>query len=269
VTATGTAATPAVPADPATGGGADPTTGGGADPGTALLEVRGLRAGYGAANVLRGIDLRVATGQIVVVLGANGAGKTTLMRVIAGLLPHEGDLLVDGQAVGRARPDEMLGLGIGLVPQGRGTLTDMSVRDNLRVGSITRRPGPEVDADIDKWCSIFPALARRRDQIAGTLSGGEQQMLAIARVMMSRPRLLLCDEVSLGLAPVIVQSLFEVLAKVNEESGTALLLVEQNAELALGIASSVYLLEVGEIAASGPAEVFRGNDDIRHAYLGY
>jgi branched-chain amino acid transport system ATP-binding protein len=235
----------------------------------ALLEIRALHAGYGAANVLHGIDLSVAPGEVVVVLGANGAGKTTLMRAIAGLIPHTGDVLVDGRSVGRARPDVMLGHGIGLVPQGRGTLTDMTVRDNLRVGAVTRTSKDEIAQDIDKWCTVFPRLAKRRDQIAGTLSGGEQQMLAIARAMMSRPRLLLCDEVSLGLAPIVVQELFGVLADVNSDSGTALLLVEQNAELALEVASRVYLLEVGSVAADGTAESFRNNDAIRRAYLGY
>ena len=234
-----------------------------------LLEVRDLHAGYGAASVLHGIDLTVGTAEVVVVLGANGAGKTTLMRAIAGLIPHTGDIVVDGASVGRSRPDLMLALGIGLVPQGRGTLTDMTVRDNLRVGAVSRKSRTEVAQDIDKWCTIFPRLAKRRDQIAGTLSGGEQQMLAIARAMMSRPRLLLCDEVSLGLAPIVVQELFEVLRTVNAESGTGLLLVEQNAELALEVASRVYLLEVGSVAASGDAEAFRSNDAIRRAYLGY
>jgi branched-chain amino acid transport system ATP-binding protein len=163
----------------------------------------------------------------------------------------------------------MLRHGIGLVPQGRGTLTNMTVRDNLRVGGVTRTSSREIAGDIDRWCGVFPTLGSRINQVAGTLSGGEQQMLAIARVMMSRPRLLLCDEVSLGLAPIVVQGLFRVLRDLNAESGAALLLVEQNAELALDIAARVYLLEVGSVAASGPAESFRENDAIRRAYLGY
>ena len=236
---------------------------------TALLEVGGLRAGYGAANVLHGIDLVVDPGEVVVVLGANGAGKTTLMRAITGLIPHTGTVNVDGRSVGRIRPDIMLRHGIGLVPQGRGTLASMTVRDNLRVGAVTRTSRADIAADIDRWSAVFPHLADRLGQVAGTLSGGEQQMLAIARVMMARPRLLLCDEVSLGLAPIVVQELFGVLRKLNQESGTALLLVEQNAELALDIAARVYLLEVGSVAASGPAQDFRENDAIRRAYLGY
>jgi branched-chain amino acid transport system ATP-binding protein len=234
-----------------------------------LLEVRALRAGYGAANVLHGIDLGVAVGEIVVVLGANGAGKTTLMRAIASLIPHAGQICVDGQPVGRSRPDEMLRRGVGLVPQGRGTLTDLSVRDNLRIGAVSRKSSRDLAADMDRWFTIFPQLGKRRSQTAGTLSGGEQQMLAIARAMMARPRLLMCDEVSMGLAPLIVTGLFDVLRQLNRDSGTALLLVEQNAELALGLASRVYLLEVGSVVASGDAEVFRNNDAIRRAYLGY
>ena len=234
-----------------------------------LLEVDGLHAGYGAASVLHGIDLTVGAGEVVVVLGANGAGKTTLLRATAGLLPHTaGRILVEGQEIRRVRPDVMLRYGVGLVPQGRGTLTDMTVRDNLRVGAVSRRDG-DTAADIDRWCEVFPALGQRRNQVAGTLSGGEQQMLAIARAMMARPRLLLCDEVSLGLAPVVVQGLFDVLRRLNADTGISLLLVEQNAELALEIATRVYLLEVGTIAATGDSGTFRDNDAIRHAYLGY
>ena len=254
---------------------ADPlrTSAGSAPAPAPLLEISGLHAGYGAASVLHGIDLAVAPAEVVVVLGANGAGKTTLLRAIAGLIPHTGDIAVDGRPVGRSRPDLMLANGIGLVPQGRGTLTDMTVRDNLRVGAVSRSGSRtwKADAadDIERWCGVFPRLANRLGQVAGTLSGGEQQMLAIARAMMARPRLLLCDEVSLGLAPIVVQELFQVLRTVNAESGTALLLVEQNAELALEVASRVYLLEVGSVAASGDAETFRANDSIRRAYLGY
>jgi branched-chain amino acid transport system ATP-binding protein len=235
----------------------------------ALLEISSLDAGYGASTVLHKIDLTVGVGEVVVVLGANGAGKTTLMRAISGLIPHTGTIKIDGKDVGKSRPEEMLRLGVGHAPQGRGTLMAMNVRDNLRVGAISRSSAREVNEDIDRWCEVFPPLGTRITQIAGTLSGGEQQMLAVARAMMSRPRLLLCDEISLGLAPIIVQGLFQVLRDVNIHSGTALLLVEQNAELALEIAARVYLLEVGTVAASGDAEVFRSNDTIRRAYLGY
>ncbi|MBI1379137.1 MAG: ATP-binding cassette domain-containing protein [Frankiales bacterium] len=253
--------------DPAVQDSAATTSGPGHE--GALLDVLGLRAGYGAANVLHGIDLYVDPGEVVVVLGANGAGKSTLLSAIAGLIPHTGDIRVQGRSVGRARPDQMLGHGVGLVPQGRGTLTAMTVRDNLRVGAVTRSSKKEIAEDVERMFQIFPPLADRRNQVSGTLSGGEQQMLAIARALMARPRLLLCDEVSLGLAPVIVQDLFRVLRDINREFGTALLLVEQNAELALDIASRVYLLEVGSVVDSGPAETFRNNDAIRRAYLGY
>lgn len=237
--------------------------------GMPLLEVRGLRAGYGQVNVLNDVDVTVGSGEVVVVLGANGAGKTTLMRAMAGIIPHAGEILVDGSAVGSRRPDQMLRHGVSLVPQGRGTLTALNVTDNLRVGGSTLPSKKDVDEEIERWFGIFPRLAERSDQIAGTLSGGEQQMLAIARALMSRPRLLLCDEISLGLAPLIVQELFSTLRKVNAESGTSLLLVEQNAELALDIASRVYLLEVGSVVSSGTAESFRENNNIRQAYLGY
>ena len=236
---------------------------------TPLLEVRGLHAGYGQVGVLHDVDLTVDPGEVVVVLGANGAGKTTMMKAISGLIPHTGTLLVDGEDVGNPRPDQMLARGLSLVPQGRGTLTALSVRDNLRVGGTGLGDRQQVEAEIERWFEVFPRLAERSEQVAGTLSGGEQQMLAIARALMSRPRLLLCDEMSLGLAPIIVSGLFDTLRDVSRDSGTALLLVEQNAELALAIASRVYLLEVGSVAASGPAERFRDSDDIRKAYLGY
>jgi branched-chain amino acid transport system ATP-binding protein len=236
---------------------------------TALLEATGLTAGYGGATVLRDVSVHVDEHEAVVVLGANGAGKSTLLSVLSGQLPYQGSLKIDGREITRARPDTILAQGVSLVPQGRGTLTAMSVLDNLRVGAVTRKDRIAVDEDIERWFSVFPRLAERSDQVAGTLSGGEQQMLAIARALMSRPRLLMCDEVSLGLAPVIVQGLFDTLRDINRESGTALLMVEQNAELAMDIASRVYLLEVGEVSASGSAEAFRADDSIRAAYLGY
>ena len=236
---------------------------------TALLEATGLTAGYGGATVLRDVSVHVDEHESVVVLGANGAGKSTLLSVLSGQLPFQGSLKIDGREVTKIRPDTILSHGVSLVPQGRGTLTAMSVLDNLRVGAVTRKDRIAVDQDIDRWFSVFPRLAERRDQVAGTLSGGEQQMLAIARALMSRPRLLMCDEVSLGLAPVIVQGLFDTLRDINRESGTALLMVEQNAELAMDIASRVYLLEVGEVSATGSADEFRADDSIRAAYLGY
>ena len=236
---------------------------------TALLDAENIVTGYGGATVLHGVSVTVDPHEVVVVLGANGAGKSTLLATLSGQLPFKGTLKIDGTVVSRPRPDVMLGRGVSLVPQGRGTLTALSVLDNLRLGAVSRKDKRGVEEDIARWFDTFPRLADRRAQVAGLLSGGEQQMLAIARALMSRPRLLMCDEVSLGLAPVIVQGLFATLHDINRESGTALLLVEQNAQLAMEIASRVYLLEVGEVSASGTAEAFRADDSIRAAYLGY
>jgi branched-chain amino acid transport system ATP-binding protein len=234
-----------------------------------LLEIKGLVAGYGQAQVLHGIDLAVGQGEVVVVLGANGAGKTTLMRAIAGLLPSKGTIAFAGQPVGGRRAELVVRTGISLVPQGRGTFTALTVHENLRVGAAVRGDKDGIAADIEHWFGVFPVLKARAKQVAGTLSGGEQQMLAVARALMSRPKLLLCDEISLGLAPKIVAELFEILARINADSGTALLLVEQNAELALDLAARAYLLEVGRVAGHGPSAEFRDNDAVRRAYLGY
>ncbi|GAA0912482.1 ABC transporter ATP-binding protein [Virgisporangium aurantiacum] len=235
-----------------------------------LLSVERLMAGYGQARVLHGIDLHVDEGEVVVVLGANGAGKTTLMRAISGLIPSTGSIRIGGaEAGGRPRPEKVVAAGVSLVPQGRGTFAALTVLENLRIGAAVRRDTAGIKQDIEHWFEVFPVLHQREGQVAGTLSGGEQQMLAVARALMSRPKLLLCDEISLGLAPIVVADLFAVLGRINRESGTALLLVEQNAELALALASRVYLLEVGRVASSGAADEFRDNDAVRRAYLGY
>jgi branched-chain amino acid transport system ATP-binding protein len=236
--------------------------------GTPLLAVDDLHAGYGATQVLRGVSMSVEPGEVVVVLGANGAGKTTTMRAISGLISRRGRIEFEGRPLGR-RPEQVVGTGISLVPQGRGTLGQLTVLENLRVGAASRRDRAGITADIDRWCEVFPVLGRRQKQVAGGMSGGEQQMLAVARALMSRPRLLLCDEPSLGLAPIVVQELFATLARINAEDGTALLIVEQNAELAMDLANRVYLLDVGTIVASGTAEQFRADDAVRAAYLGY
>jgi branched-chain amino acid transport system ATP-binding protein len=236
---------------------------------TALLAVERLMAGYGQARVLHGIDLHVDEREVVVVLGANGAGKTTLMRAISGLLPSTGSIRVAGAEVGGQRPEKVVSAGVSLVPQGRGTFTALTVLENLRIGAAVRRDAAGIATDIEHWFDVFPVLNERKGQVAGTLSGGEQQMLAVARALMSRPKLLLCDEISLGLAPKVVADLFAVLGRINAESGTALLLVEQNAELALALANRVYLLEVGRVASTGAAAEFRDNDAVRRAYLGY
>jgi branched-chain amino acid transport system ATP-binding protein len=239
---------------------------------TQLLIVRDLRAGYGDLPVLHGIGLVVEAGEVVVLLGANGAGKTTLLRALSGLVPATGTADFEGpdsqklSVLGRD-PAELVRRGLAHVPQGRGTLADLTVEDNLRAGAITRRDRG-VAVDIARCYETFPALAERRHAAAGTLSGGEQQMLAVGRALLSRPRLLLLDEPSLGLAPRVVR---EVLGRVRElvaESGTAVLLVEQNVSLALEMASRGYVLEGGRISASGSAETLRGTDAVRRAYLG-
>ena len=234
----------------------------------ALLEARGLDAGYGLVHVLRGIDLHVDPGEVVVVLGANGAGKTTLMRTLSGLLPYRGEVVIDGSAHSSLAPEHLVRRGISLIPQGRGTITALTVEDNLRIGAITRKDSAAVEADIAGWYDTFPRLGERRTQPAGTLSGGEQQMLAMARAMMSRPRLLMCDEASLGLAPIITRQIFDQLRTVNDQDDVALLLVEQNAALALDLADRVYLMSVGEIVTQGPASDFANDEAIRAAYLG-
>ena len=232
-----------------------------------LLTVGNLHAGYGPVEVLHGIDVTVNEGEVVVVLGANGAGKTTTMRAISGLIPRRGTVTFGGRDIVSASPDDIVHAGIAQVPQGRGTFVDLTVEDNLRVGAYVRRDDPSPD--LDHWYGVFPRLGERRTQKAGSLSGGEQQMLAIARALMCKPKLLLCDEPSLGLAPIIVQEMFRVLARLNQEEGTAILLVEQNANLAMDIAHRAYLLETGTIVTSGDAKQLLDDDAIRKAYLGF
>lgn len=231
-----------------------------------LLSVRDVRAGYGPLEVLHGVSLEVNQGEIVVILGANGAGKTTTMRAVSGMIPRQGSIRFEDTDISSLSAEKIVRLGIAQVPQGRGTFTELTVEDNLRAGAYVR--GDAVDADIARWYEVFPRLAERRTQRAGSLSGGEQQMLAIARALMSRPKLLLCDEPSLGLAPLITQELFEVLKTLNAEEGLSVLLVEQNANLALKVAHRVYLLETGNIVASGTAAEIASDDSIRKAYLG-
>ncbi|MBU3690199.1 MAG: ABC transporter ATP-binding protein [Acidimicrobiales bacterium mtb01] len=231
-----------------------------------LLSITGLAAGYGPLEVLHGFDLEVNQGEIVVILGANGAGKTTTMRAVSGMIPRRGRVEFDGQDISTASPDSIVRLGIAQVPQGRGTFADLTVEDNMMAGAYVRRD--DVQADLERWFEVFPRLRERRTQRAGSLSGGEQQMLAIARALMSRPRLLLCDEPSLGLAPLITQELFGVLQKLNAEEGLSILLVEQNANLALKVAHRVYLLETGNVVSTGSAAELAADDSIRKAYLG-
>jgi branched-chain amino acid transport system ATP-binding protein len=232
-----------------------------------LLSVEQLTGGYGAVRVLHGIDFSVEPGEVVVILGANGAGKTTTLRALTGLIDAHGRIVFDGHDIVGWRPERVAAAGIAHVPQGRGTLTALTVEENLRLGAYTRRDR-DVIADIDRWFAVFPRLAERRRQTAGSMSGGEQQMLAIARALMARPKLVLLDEPSLGLAPIITQELFRTLAALNREEGISMLVVEQNAGLALGIAHRGYVLETGSIVVSGPAAELSGNDDVRRAYLG-
>jgi len=232
----------------------------------ALLEVQGLTAGYGIVDVLFGLDFSVDAGEAVVILGANGSGKTTTLRALSGMIPAGGSARLDGTPVLGTRPDRLLRAGVAHVPQGRGTIVDLTVEENLRIGGSTRRD--DLAGDIERWFEVFPRLGERRTQRAGSMSGGEQQMLAIARAFMSRPRLVLLDEPSLGLAPLVTAEVFGQVGALVRETGTAVLLVEQNANLALDFASRGYVLEAGRIVVSGTADELRGDEAIRKAYLG-
>jgi len=234
---------------------------------TPLLEVRDLEAGYGPVQVLRGMDFFVDPGETVVILGANGAGKTTTIRAVSGMIETKGTIEVDGGSVSGHKPEDIVRLGVAHVPQGRGTFVDLTVEENLRLGAYARKDD-DIEADMDRWYEVFPRLRERRDQVAGGMSGGEQQMLAIARAAMSRPRLLLLDEPSLGLAPLVTQELFRQLQVLNQQEGTALLVVEQNANLALSIAERGYVLEAGNIVAQGTAAELQADESVRKAYLG-
>jgi branched-chain amino acid transport system ATP-binding protein len=232
------------------------------------LQVRALHAGYGSIRVLHGIDFEVEDGEIVALLGANGAGKTTTLRALSGMIPGRGEIQLDGKDVSRVSAAERARLGIAHVPQGRGTFVDFTVEENLALGAYTVADKAAIRSRLDYWYGVFPWLAERRNQPAGSLSGGEQQMLAIARALMIEPRILMCDEPSLGLAPGITQDLFALLARLNQERRMAILLVEQNARLTLKIAHRAYVLESGEIRLSGGAAELRDNPLIQRAYLG-
>jgi branched-chain amino acid transport system ATP-binding protein len=232
-----------------------------------LLEVESLSASYGPVRVLEDVAFRVEEGGRVAILGANGAGKTTTLRALSGMVSTRGSIRFDGKEVAGKRTPDLVRLGFAHVPEGRGTFPELTVDENLRLGAYTRRDG--VRADIERCYGWFPRLADRRDQQAGNLSGGEQQMLAVGRALMLRPRLLMLDEPSLGLAPILTRELFRVLAEIAEEQGTTMLVVEQNANLALDFADHAYVLEAGRIALSGPADEVKGDEEVRRSYLGY
>ena len=232
------------------------------------LEVSGLKAAYGDIQVLHGIDFSVDEVQIAVILGANGAGKTTTLRALCAMVSTEGSVRLAGEELSGRRTADIVRRGVAHVPQGRGTFPDLSVEENLMAGAYVRSDA-NVRADMEQWFETFPVLGERRGQTAGSLSGGEQQMLAIARALMLRPSLLLLDEPSLGLAPMITRSLFDQLTSINATAGTTMLVVEQNASLALGVADVAYVLEAGEVALSGPAGELAADDSVRRAYLGY
>jgi branched-chain amino acid transport system ATP-binding protein len=234
-----------------------------------LLEARKLCAYYGPTQVLFDIDFSLEPGQITAILGANGAGKTTTLRAICQMVRTSGNLEFSGQQLVGKATENVVRMGVAHVPDGRGTFTSLSVDDNLKLGAYVRGDRAEVARDIDKAYARFPRLAERRNQQAGTLSGGEQQMLAISRALMLRPKLLLLDEPSFGLAPLIVAEIFRIMRKINEEDGVSMLVVEQNASLALDLAHHAYLLETGRVALSGPAEDIKRDESVRRAYLGY
>jgi branched-chain amino acid transport system ATP-binding protein len=235
---------------------------------TPLLAARGLQAWYGGTQVLFGLDFALESGRITTLLGANGAGKTTTLRALCQMVRTAGSLRLDGEELVGSATESVVRRGVAHVPDGRGTFTALTVEENLRLGAITRRDKTQVAADIEQAYSRFPRLGARRQQQAGTLSGGEQQMLAISRALMLRPRLLLLDEPSFGLAPRVVEEIFEIMREVNREEGTTMLLVEQNAALALELADQAYLLETGRIALSGPSERMRRDETVRRTYLG-
>jgi branched-chain amino acid transport system ATP-binding protein len=235
----------------------------------AFLAVKNLEASYGAIQVLFGIDFALEQGDITTILGANGAGKTTTLRSLCGMVKTRGEISFDGQRIESKPTEEIVRLGIAHVPEGRGTFTGLTVDENLRLGAYTRKDKSGVHEDLESVYGYFPALEQRRKQQAGTLSGGEQQMLALARALMLKPRLMLLDEPSFGLAPLVVRELFRIMSVVREQAGVSMLVVEQNASLALDLASHAYVLETGRVVISGSAEQMKGDESVRRSYLGY
>ncbi len=234
-----------------------------------MLEVRGLCAFYGQSQALHGLDFALAEGGIVTLLGANGAGKTTTLRALCGMVRMTGEIRFDGKPIAGRATEDIVRLGIAHVPEGRGTFTRMTVEENLQLGAMTRRDRAAIVADIEEVYDEFPRLRERRRQQAGTLSGGEQQMLAVGRALMLRPRLMLLDEPSFGLAPLLVAELFGILRRLNQRRRVAMLIVEQNAALALDLAEEAYLIETGHIVIAGPAREIAKDETVRRSYLGY
>ncbi|MCY3672260.1 MAG: ABC transporter ATP-binding protein [Alphaproteobacteria bacterium] len=235
----------------------------------AFLEVRGLEAYYRQTQALFGVDFVLDEGSITAILGANGAGKTTTLRAICRMVRTDGEVTFDGQELSGLSTERVVGLGIAHVPEGRGTFVRQSVEENLQLGAYTRKNKADIAADMESVYGYFPRLGERRRQQAGTLSGGEQQMLAIGRALMLRPKLMLLDEPSFGLAPLIVQEIYEIMARIREREGTSMLLVEQNASIALELADHAYLLETGRVVMGGESSLLRDDEDIRRSYLGY
>ena len=235
----------------------------------ALLEVKGLQASYGQTRVLHGIDFAMEKGSITALLGANGAGKTTTLRALCAMVKTRGEIRFDGQRVEHRATEDIVRLGVAHVPDGRGTFLNLSTEENLRLGAYTRKDRAAVEADLERVFGYFPRLRERRGQQAGTLSGGEQQMLAVSRALMLAPKLMLLDEPSFGLAPLLVRELFGILRAINEREGVSMMLVEQNAAMALDLAHHAYLIETGRIVLSGTADDIKRDDSVRRSYLGY
>ena len=236
---------------------------------TALLEVADLRASYGATRVLHGIEFSLGEKSITAVLGANGAGKTTTLRALCGMVRTEGEIRFAGQRIAGRRTEDIARLGIAHVPDGRGTFLHLTTEENLRLGAYARKDKPAVARDVERMYAYFPRLKERRRQQAGTLSGGEQQMLAVSRALMLAPKLLLLDEPSFGLAPLVVRELFGILRAINAESGVSMLLVEQNAAMALELADHACVIETGRLVIAGTSAELKRDDAVRRAYLGY
>jgi branched-chain amino acid transport system ATP-binding protein len=235
----------------------------------AFLEVKGLKAYYRQVEALHGISFELEEGGITTILGANGAGKTTTLRSICRMVRTEGEIRFDGKDLTGMATENVVRLGIAHIPEGRGTFVRQTVEENLQLGGYTRKNKVEIAQDIERVYDYFPRLRERQKQQAGTLSGGEQQMLAIGRALMLRPRLMLLDEPSFGLAPLIVQEIYQIMRRIREQEGTSMLLVEQNANIALNLADHAYLLETGDVVMSGESHIIRDDENVRKSYLGY